>query len=226
MSHAEVLDLLEEISAVSGVRGALVTTPDGTFAQGRHSGLAPTQAEDVAGTVRRMTVASETVGARLGELHINFGGAGLLVAPMAGDCALVVILQRDAAASAVRSLLSVELRRLDQLVAQLRDDSAMLEPSDEDDELERLWNGELGGVLRQIEDCYRSFHVGRQDPAIVMREQLQEWLLCCNPSPYTFPLLIDGLSQSLNAAPERRTPFMHQVQAILRESGIWQGRVS
>ena len=55
-------------------------------------------------------------------------------------------------------------------------------------------------------------------------EQLREWLNCCNPSAYTFPLLLDGLSQTLNEAPDLRSEFMGAVQDIMRGSQVWAGK--
>jgi hypothetical protein len=52
-----------------------------------------------------------------------------------------------------------------------------------------------------------------------MRTQLREWLLCCNPSTYTFPLLLDGLSQTLTNAPAERTAFVAEVEAIIKRVG-------
>ena len=53
---------------------------------------------------------------------------------------------------------------------------------------------------------------------------MREWLLCCNPSPYTFPLLLDALAQQLNDAPEIRSEFMIEVQEALQHSDIWSGK--
>ncbi|MEZ4430380.1 MAG: hypothetical protein R3A51_22105 [Nannocystaceae bacterium] len=52
-----------------------------------------------------------------------------------------------------------------------------------------------------------------------MREQMREWLLCCNPSPYTFPLLIDGLAQLIGDDDQERATFMQDVQDAMRNSG-------
>jgi hypothetical protein len=58
----------------------------------------------------------------------------------------------------------------------------------------------------------------------VMRTQTREWLLCCSPSPYTFPLLLDALSQQLNDAPDVRVEFVNEVQEALQYSDIWSGK--
>jgi hypothetical protein len=58
----------------------------------------------------------------------------------------------------------------------------------------------------------------RGDAAVLVDEQMREWLLCCNPSPYTLPLLIDGLGQLLNDAPTERADFMENVQDTVREA--------
>ena len=69
-AREQLLDLLEELGAIQGVRGALIATTDGALAGGARSGLASSVANDVAKTVRRMTVASSTVGVPLQELLI------------------------------------------------------------------------------------------------------------------------------------------------------------
>jgi len=224
---AAVGDMLEELAGIQGVRGALIATADGAFDDGRTSGLDEATATDVAKTVRRMVVASSTVGAPLEELSISFGKARLMIIPVREDATLAVFVERPQAVAAVRTILRVEVESLRELLASPDDDDDddddAIEVDEGDDEVDRLLAGELGPVLRKIQKCYVR-HAERMNvsPAVATasnREQLREWLLCCNPSPYTFPLLLDGLSQTLNAAPEVRGEFMGEVQDIMRSSG-------
>ena len=92
MSEGQLVETLEELTAIQGVRGALLATADGPLAGGKHSGLDPGTATDVSKTVRRMVVASSTVGAPLEELSISFGKARLMIIPIRDDATLVVLL--------------------------------------------------------------------------------------------------------------------------------------
>ena len=100
--------------------------------------------------------------------------------------------------------------------------------SEPEDEVDRLMNGELGPVLRDVQAVFTTYvvHGGKNtdDASVLMREQMREWLLCCNPSPYTFPLLIDGLSQVLTDRQGERATFMNDVQAAMRNSKLWAGK--
>ena len=95
-------------------------------------------------------------------------------------------------------------------------------------EVDRLMAGDLGPVLRDVQAVFTTYVVragrGNDDANGLMREQMREWLLCCNPSPYTFPLLIDGLSQVLTDRQGERTNFMNDVQAAMRNSKLWAGK--
>ena len=62
-----LLAFLGDISAIPGVRGALITTGDGALFSG-DGVFNQSIAADLARTVRRMVVASATVGAPLAEL--------------------------------------------------------------------------------------------------------------------------------------------------------------
>ncbi len=224
---SQLLDILEEMGAIQGVRGALVSTADGAFEQGARSGLEPDVAADVAKTVRRMTVASSTVGTPLEELLINFGAARMLVVPVREDGTLVILLERDTAVAPVRSLLRLQFDEIQELLDGLGGlgagrNSPTREP---EDEIESLLSGELGPVLGEIEKRF-SIYVqpdNGRDSRALMREQMREWLLCCSPSPYTFPLLLDGLAQVLDDAPDVRAAFMEEVQDVVRSSAIWSG---
>src|SRR5690606_38813463 len=93
---------------------------------------------------------------------------------------------------------------------------------DGEEEIDRILGGELGPVLHEIRAQFTTFlqRTGRTNAEAedLMREQMREWLLCCNPSPYTFPLLIDGLGQLLNDAPDERSEFMEVVQNTIRNA--------
>lgn len=226
-----LLDALQEISKLDGARGGLIATGDGAFSDGRHSTLEMTVANDVAKTVRRMVVASTTVGAPLEELIINLGAARMMVTPIDDDATLVVLLERDTATGPMRKAMASVLKTLRGFRSPAEiDASAGLPPPsafDGDDEIEELVGGELGPALHKIDTSFASsvYRLGGDVPqaAEIMREQLREWLLCCNPSPYTIPLLLDGLSQTLNEDPQVRIDFMNEMQQILKESGVWQG---
>jgi hypothetical protein len=230
-AQQDVLDLLEELGAIPGVRGALLATATGAYENGKHSTLDPLVAGDVAKTVRRMVVASSTVGTPLEELVINFGAARMMIVPVHDDATLTILLERDTATAAVRSLLEVERARLRELLTdgpvQSAPKRAAAKPEGED-EVDRLLSGDLGPVLADIERCFAKFAakvgVTAGDAHQIMREQLREWLNCCNPSAYTFPLLLDGLSQTLNEAPDLRSEFMAAVQEIMRNSQVFAGK--
>ena len=227
-----MLDALQSIAKLTGARGGLIATGDGAFSDGRHSTLEMTVANDVAKTVRRMVVASTTVGAPLEELVINLGAARMMVTPIDDDATLVVLLDRDTASAPMRDALSpiLETLRGFRSPVEIASDGGVLPPPsafDGDDEIAELVGGELGPALHKIESSFagsvRRIGGDKVQAADTMREQLREWLLCCNPSPYTLPLLLDGLSQTLNEDPQVRIEFMNEMQQILKESGVWQG---
>jgi hypothetical protein len=221
-AQGHLLDMLEELGAIQGVRGAVIATAEGALASGARSGLTSATANDVAKTVRRMTVASATVGVPLEELLINFGAARMVVIPLTEDATIVVLLERDQAVAPVRSLLQVQVSTMRQLLdasAELAYQPTLVEG---DEEIDRILGGELGPVLQKISEQFATFvqRAGRTtaEAEDLMREQMREWLLCCNPSPYTFPLLIDGLGQLLTDAPEERSEFMDVVQNTIRDA--------
>lgn len=223
--------MLEQIAAISGARGALVATVDGAFFADSHKSLDASIANDLAKTVRRMVVASATVGSPLAELLINFGPARMMIVPLREEATLAILLERDTATSEVRRLLKTQLRALRQLfgpgTGELSESSLIAVTEQPEDEVDRLLAGELGPVLRDVEACFTSYmlRVGktRQQSERGMRSQMREWLLCCNPSPYTFPLLIEGLSQLLSDDQEIRATFMVNVKDAMRNSKIWGG---
>lgn len=221
----QILDILEELGAIQGVRGALIATGEGALSAGERSSLPVGIANDVAKTVRRMTVASATVGVPLKELLINFGAARMMVTPLTEEATVVVLLERDTAVSPVRSLLEVQLDELRRLIdedGQSPADGGLAEEGD--DEIERVMSGELGPVLSKIRAQFSTYvtRTGKSQAEAdhMMREQMREWLLCCNPSPYTVPLLIDGLGQLLNDAPSERTEFMEVAQDTVHSATI------
>lgn len=221
-ARAQLLHLLVELSSIVGVRAAIIATADGALTTGTRNTLPGVTANDVAKTVRRMTVASATVGVPLQELLINFGAARMMVVPLREDATVVVLLERDTAVAPVRNLLAAQLGELRELLdAQGKEDEAEPPEGDEvEDEIARIMRGELGPVLDRIAHQF-SIYVGRagksrEEAGELMREQLREWLLCCNPSPYTLPLLVDGLGLTLNDSPTARGEFMEVVQNTIR----------
>lgn len=220
-ARAQLMQLLEDLGAIQGVRGSIIATADGALASTTKASLPEVTANDVAKTVRRMTVASATVGVPLQELLINFGAARMMVIPLREDATVVVLLERDTAVAPVRNLLNVQLGELRELLdAQGNEESEAPEGDEVEDEIARIMRGELGPVLDRIAHQF-SIYVGRagksrEEAGELMREQLREWLLCCNPSPYTLPLLVDGLGLALNDSPTARGEFMEVVQNTIR----------
>lgn len=216
----QLLELLEELGAVPGVRAALIATADGAIASSGSAAMPADTANDVAKTIRRMTVASATVGVPLKDLLINFGPARMMVVPVTEDATVVGLLERDTAVNPVRRVLSMQLDSLRSLLAD-EDEQLDVDVVDEtEEEIERILRGELGPVLQRIRLQFRDYALqaghGPDETEGMIREQLREWLLCCNPSTYTFPLLVDGLGQLLNDAPAVRSAFMEQVQLTIR----------
>jgi hypothetical protein len=104
-----------------------------------------------------------------------------------------------------------------------REDELADIPGDETlGEIQRIMHGPLGPSVEQIAERFTRFALSagksRGDAALMIDEQMREWLLCCNPSPYTLPLLIDGLAQLLDDAPAERGEFMDTVQDTVREA--------
>lgn len=221
-SRDQLHDFLEELGAVPGVRAALIATADGAVATSGGAAMSPDTANDVAKTIRRMTVASATVGVPLQDLLINFGPARMMVVPITEDATVVGLLERDTAVTPVRRVLGMQIDALRALLVD-DDDELDVDIIDEtEEEVERILEGELGPVLQRIRAQFREFAhqagIGPEDTEEMIREQLREWLLCCNPSTYTFPLLVDGLGQLLNDAPAVRSSFMEQVQLTIRSA--------
>lgn len=214
----QLLDRLDEIRGVQGVRGALVATSRGAFAQGARSGLAPEVANDVAKTLRRMTVASASIGRPLEEVQINFGAARLLAIPLRDDAVLAVLMERDAAASAVRNLVRLQLAEIREML-RLTSDEGVTAP-DQRGEYERLVHGELGPAFEELRQRLVARLPGEDAAATaeqILREQVRKWLSYCNPSPYTLPLLVEGVAEALSDVPQERKSFLAEVQASLKE---------
>jgi predicted regulator of Ras-like GTPase activity (Roadblock/LC7/MglB family) len=218
----EVLELLREIAGVEGVRGAMVANADGALGNGAHSGLQPAAANDVAKTVRRMVVASTTATAPLRELLINFGPSRMMVRPLHEDAILVALIERDTDTGVIRELLDAQLLRLQRV---LDGESSVVAPATDetDHEINQLMATGLGPVLREIEATYQRYRQRRgqsvEDTRTGMHEQMREWLLCCNPSTYTLPLLLDGLSETMSDDVVGRNGFVNEAQELLRRAG-------
>ena len=230
--NRSLVSLLEELDRLPGVRGSLVATVDGAYQASERGAFDNATATDIAKTVRRMVVASATVGSAIEELLITFGSARMMIVPVREEATLTIMLERDSATPMVRQALQ---NRLGGLRQSLGNGSGSGESSisnavvsEPEDEVDRLMSGELGPVLRDVQAVFTTYVVrgGRtgEDAGAMMREQMREWLLCCNPSPYTFPLLIDGLSQVLSDRQGERTTFMNDVQAAMRNSKLWAGK--
>ena len=221
-AREQLLDLLEELGAIQGVRSALIATSEGALASGARSGLPEAIANDVAKTVRRMTVASATVGAPLQELLINFGAARMMVIPLRDDATVVVLLERDRAVAPVRNLLGVQLTELRDLLDAQPMEAMDAGPGDETlDEISRIMHGPLGGTIERVSQQFGIYATAaghsRSEASEMVHEQMREWLLCCNPSPYTLPLLVDGLGQLLDQDLAARSEFMETVQPMIAQ---------
>ncbi len=225
-----LLAFLGDISAIPGVRGALITTGDGALFSG-DGVFNQSIAADLARTVRRMVVASATVGAPLAELLINFGRSRMMIIPLREESNLAILLDKDNVTSTVRSVVKLQHAAIKAMLRAASPDAAesgvhaQVTSSEPEDEVDRLMLGELGPVLRDVQATFTAYaeSIGKSqgEAATMMREQMREWLLCCNPSPYTFPLLIDGLAQLLGDNLDRRTAFMGDVQQAMKRSKIW-----
>jgi hypothetical protein len=201
----------------------MLATADGPVGAAEHAHLAPAVASDLVKTVRRLAVASSTANAPLRELLINFGPSRMMLRPL-GEDVLVVLLEREIDTSPIRTLLDLEITRI---LRVLSGESAA-EPIaafglDDGDDIGRLLASPLGPILREIETAYHSHrtHSGldQAQTRSIMHEQIREWLLCCNPSNYTLPLLLDGLSETMVDDPNNRNRFVGEAQGILRKSG-------
>ena len=229
-SNRPLVSLLEELDRLPGVRGSLVATVDGAYQASERGAFDAATATDIAKTVRRMVVASATVGSAIEELLITFGSARMMIVPVREEATLTIMLERDSATPLVRNALQTRLGGLRQSLGSGggAGESSTSNNVVSEDEVDRLMAGELGPVLRDVQAVFTTYvvHGGKNidDASVLMREQMREWLLCCNPSPYTFPLLIDGLSQVLTDRQGERTTFMNDVQAAMRNSKLWAGK--
>ena len=214
--------LLEGVAALTGVRGAMMATADGPIGATDYAHLQPAVASDVAKTVRRLAVASTTANSPLRELLINFGPMRMMLRPLAEDV-LVVLLDRDGDTSPIRAYIDIELGRLSRILHGEPEPSFAVGVHETDDEVGELLASPLGPILVEIETVYHNYRKRRGlTPAQAredMHEQIREWLLCCNPSNYTLPLLLDGLSETMSDDPGGRNGFVGEVQGILRRAG-------
>ena len=230
MSDAVLTRILRRIASVHGVRGVLIATFDGALANGEHSGMETRLAHDVAKTIRRMVVASSTVGAPVEEMIVTFGPARLLVVPLRENATLAVFVDGPVVIAAVRPLLRVEVERLREVVvspsASMTTMSRAAISTDEeaDDDLERLLQTPLGPFVRRIEASYvRHATAGRchATPSVsvaTVRDQIREWMHYCTPSSYTLPLLLDGLSRTLDGNPRVRAAFAAEMEGVVKGS--------
>jgi hypothetical protein len=219
--NPHVLELIADVAAVPGVRGAMLATADGPMGAAEHAHLQPGVATDVAKTVRRLVVASTTANSPLRELLINFGPSRMMLRPL-GEDVFVVLLERDTETGPVREFLDIELGRLHRLIHG-EPAAPVVGVHETDDEVGELLASSLGPILREIEAVYHSYRknqgLSQGQTRSDMHEQIREWLLCCNPSNYTLPLLLDGLSETMVDDPKARSGFVGEVQGILRRAG-------
>jgi predicted regulator of Ras-like GTPase activity (Roadblock/LC7/MglB family) len=224
-ANSEVLELLQEIAAVEGVRGAMLATAAGPIGAAEYGHLSQAVATDVVKTVRRLVIASTTANAPLRELLINFGPSRMMLRPLADDV-LVVLLERETATGPIRALIDLEVDRIARVMRgePVEPPMAAFGLDDADDDIGQLLASPLGPILRELEAVYHGYRkLGGLDQAqtrTIMHEQMREWLLCCNPSNYTLPLLLDGLSETMADDPGHRDAFVNDAQGVLRKSGV------
>ncbi len=230
-SQRALVGLLEELDRIPGVRGSIIATVEGAFQARERGAFDMATATDIAKTVRRMVVASATVGSPIDELLITFGSARMMIVPIREEAILTIMLERDSATPQVRSAIAARVGGLRQtLTGPGPGESSVTSPvaAEPEDEVERLLTGDLGPVLRDVHNVFANFlaRSGRtnEDASHHMREQMREWLLCCNPSPYTFPLLIEGLAQLIYDHRGERAAFTEEVQAAMRNSKVWASK--
>ncbi len=217
---ANMLDLIEALARLDGVRGAMLATPEGPVGAAEHTKLQPSAAADVAKTVRRMVVASTTANAPLRELLINFGASRMMIRPVHEDAVLIALLDRETSTTPIRQHLDAALTQ------HLQAETSEPLPAfglHEGEEIRELFEGRLGPILSELERVYQRYRQRvSQDPAVareLMYDQIREWLLCCNPSNYTLPLLLDGLAETMLDDPEGRNNFVGEAQGVLRKAG-------
>jgi predicted regulator of Ras-like GTPase activity (Roadblock/LC7/MglB family) len=158
--NRSLVSLLEELDRLPGVRGSLVATVDGAYQASERGAFDMATATDIAKTVRRMVVASATVGSAIEELLITFGSARMMIVPVREEATLTIMLERDSATPLVRSTL---MSRLGGLRQSLGSGSGSGESSvsnqvvsEPEDEVDRLMNGELGPVLGDVQAAMRN----------------------------------------------------------------------
>jgi hypothetical protein len=218
----EVIELLQEITAVQGVRGAMLATAKGPVGAVEHAHLSLAVASDVSKTVRRLVVASTTANAPLRELLINFGPSRMMLRPF-GEDVLVVLLEREVETGPVRELLDLEIERMQRAERGEPPVPLPVLSGEVDADIAELLTSPLGPILREIEGVYHNYRkrggLDQNRTRTIMHEQMREWLLCCNPSNYTLPLLLDGLSETMVDDPPNRNRFVNEAQGILRKAG-------
>ena len=125
--------------------------------------------------------------------------------------------------SAVRSLLGLQADEMRELLHEL--EIAVPGPAaagHTDGEIDRVLQGEFGPILEGIQGAFVG-HIARlgvsdRNAEQMWRQQVHDWLLCCSPSRYTLPLLMDGLAQLLNEAPEERESFVEGAQRAVQDN--------
>ena len=181
-----LLAFLGDIAGIPGVRGALITTGDGALFSG-DGVFNQSIAADLARTVRRMVVASATVGAPLAELLINFGRSRMMIIPLREESNLAILLDKDNVTSTVRSVVKLQHAAIKAMLRAASPDAAESGvhpqvPAEPEDEVDRLMLGELGPVLRDVQATFAAYveSLGKSqaEAAGMMREQMREWLVC------------------------------------------------
>ncbi len=220
----DVQAFANDLSALEGVQAAIVSLASVSFV-GEHSQLGQAVAEDLGKTVRRMTIASTTVGAPLHDLVVNFGASRMFVRPVSDSVSVIVLMLGDHLVDDIRARVDARVTDLAQAVELSGLSPLPSDPRSESErEIDRVREGPLGALLNAVEQKF-TVHVSRlghssKAASDLIAEQLRQWLMCCNPSPYTLPLLVDSLAQLLAEDTQIRSEFLADVRRSMTSVGM------
>lgn len=223
MSKRPVLALLEELGAIEGARGALIATPDGAFGRGRGSGLDEVVANDVAKTVRRMVVASATVGQPIAHWVAQFGASRVIVVPLRDDATLAVMVDRAAAIAPMMAMLRATVPALREEYGRATleaDASGAWDVPAHEDEVDRAFRGALGPVLQRLGISYvrLAARVGmpQVEAMTYVRAKTREWLDSFGTQRGSLPSLVETLALTFDGEPELLRAFRDEAAALLQ----------
>jgi len=225
-----VLDLLDSFASINGVRGSLVATDKGAVGGTLPSGLDKAHADDLARTVRRMVLGSISSSSPLAEMVVSFGAIQMYVRPIAKSSTLVVLYEGIQARTEIQNAAPKFCAQFLELFKtkpkrEQSSTSSTIRHQQEASEIEFLKQGKLGLVIQKVETCFRDHQkrhgVSNDAAGRKFADCLNEWTCFSDPSPYSFPLLLDSLSQAVSQDQDVRTLFAEEVQQIMHESNLW-----